>query len=271
MKSDYSEIVGLIPAAGYANRISPLPCSKEIYPVGFYNIDKTKYDSPKVISAYLLERMKYGGADMSYMIIRKGKWDIPQYYGNGDHIRMPLSYIVVGPTKGASFTIDKAYPFVKNKKILFGFPDIYFEPEDAYLKLLHRLTETGSDVVLGLFHAENPKKVDMVDIDSEGNILEISIKPEVTELKYTWIIGVWNPVFTNFIHSFLKSYETKERMLKSKKQRASKKEMHIGQALQGAIDKGFKINSVLFENHSYLDIGTTDDLKKAILQFNRNQ
>jgi glucose-1-phosphate thymidylyltransferase len=29
------EIIGLIPAGGVAERLSPLPCSKEIYPIGF--------------------------------------------------------------------------------------------------------------------------------------------------------------------------------------------------------------------------------------------
>jgi len=29
------EVVGIIPASGRATRIAPLPCSKELYPVGF--------------------------------------------------------------------------------------------------------------------------------------------------------------------------------------------------------------------------------------------
>jgi glucose-1-phosphate thymidylyltransferase len=269
MNSERSEIVGLIPAAGFANRISPIPCSKEIYPVGFYKADDQINFRPRVISAYLFDRMRDAGAEKCFMIIRKGKWDIPQYYGTGEDIGLPISFVVSEPTKGASFTIDKAYPFIKNKRIFFGFPDIYFEPKDAYLKLLNRLAETESDVVLGLFHAENPQKVDMVDVDSNGRILEITIKPEVTGLTFTWIIAVWNPEFTEFLHSSLNRNELCESIHKSNDNRATVKEMHLGHIFQNAIDNGLTINSILFENHRYLDIGTPDDLIKAVDQFSR--
>lgn len=33
---DHQDMVGLIPAAGNATRLQPLPCSKEIFPVGFH-------------------------------------------------------------------------------------------------------------------------------------------------------------------------------------------------------------------------------------------
>ena len=33
------EIIGVIPAAGRATRLGPLPCSKELFPVGFQNTD----------------------------------------------------------------------------------------------------------------------------------------------------------------------------------------------------------------------------------------
>lgn len=33
---DHQNMIGLIPAAGKAKRLQPLPCSKEIFPVGFH-------------------------------------------------------------------------------------------------------------------------------------------------------------------------------------------------------------------------------------------
>ena len=35
MPGELTSVVGLVPAAGRAKRIAPLPCSKEIFPVGF--------------------------------------------------------------------------------------------------------------------------------------------------------------------------------------------------------------------------------------------
>jgi hypothetical protein len=31
----FQEVVGLVPAGGLGTRTSPLPCSKELYPIGF--------------------------------------------------------------------------------------------------------------------------------------------------------------------------------------------------------------------------------------------
>ena len=33
--SNSEDVVGLIPASGQATRIAPLPCSKELFPIGF--------------------------------------------------------------------------------------------------------------------------------------------------------------------------------------------------------------------------------------------
>ena len=49
------ELVGIIPAAGTAQRISPLPCSKELFPVGFRRLDDSGELRPKSAANYLLE------------------------------------------------------------------------------------------------------------------------------------------------------------------------------------------------------------------------
>jgi hypothetical protein len=40
-------------------RIAPLPCSKEIYPVGFEIDKESKLKKPKSACEYLIEKMKY--------------------------------------------------------------------------------------------------------------------------------------------------------------------------------------------------------------------
>ena len=52
------DVVGLIPAGGAATRISPLPCSKELYPIGFRRIHGTAEQQPKVVCHYLFEKMR---------------------------------------------------------------------------------------------------------------------------------------------------------------------------------------------------------------------
>ena len=54
----YREVIGLLPAGGQAKRIAPLPFSKELYPIGFRRLDEDDNLRTKVVSHYLLEKMR---------------------------------------------------------------------------------------------------------------------------------------------------------------------------------------------------------------------
>ncbi len=106
-------LIGLVPAGGKATRISPLPLSKELYPVGFRgDVDDIKKNNqlnqaklrPKVVSHYLLEKMQLAGIDKAYFILRPGKWDIPAYFGDGAMLSMNLGYLIMGLPYGVPFT-----------------------------------------------------------------------------------------------------------------------------------------------------------------------
>ena len=81
------EVIGLIPCGGHATRISPLPCSKELFPVGLHKLPDGS-ERVKVASHALLEKMRIGGVRTAFSILRKGKWDIPEYYGDGSAVGM---------------------------------------------------------------------------------------------------------------------------------------------------------------------------------------
>ena len=49
-------IVGLVPAAGSGTRLSPLPYSKELIPIGMDLIGDDQVLRPKSVSHYLFER-----------------------------------------------------------------------------------------------------------------------------------------------------------------------------------------------------------------------
>jgi len=50
------DVVALIPAAGNGTRIAPIPASKEVFPIGFANVEGDKPEV-KVVSQYLFERL----------------------------------------------------------------------------------------------------------------------------------------------------------------------------------------------------------------------
>ena len=90
-----AEIVGLIPAAGQARRLAPLPCSKEVFPVGFEPVDAKGVGRPKPVCIFLLEKMAAAGAWKVYIVLRDGKWDIPSYLGDGSRYGLSLAYLMM--------------------------------------------------------------------------------------------------------------------------------------------------------------------------------
>jgi len=258
------EVVGLLPAAGSAERIAPLPCSKEIFPVGFYERDTRSGLRPKAVSHYLLDKMQIAGAEKAFIVIRRGKWDIPDYFSDGDFKHMPLAFISIDASSSAPFTIDQAYPFYKNALTLFGFPDILSTPSDCFCKLLNVQKGLNSDIVLGLYKADKPQKMDMVELDSENRIRRIHIKPSETDLLYTWIFAVWTPRFTLFMHTYLAELMAADPDRSQQSSNFRHKELYMGDVIQEAIDNNLSVDKFIFQNGKYIDIGTPDDLERAV-------
>ncbi len=251
------DIIALLPAGGQATRLSPLPLSKELYPVGFRATDSGL--KPKVVAHYLLEKMRRSGITKAFFILRPGKWDIPAYFGDGAMLDLPIGYLTVHVPHGVPYTLNQAYPFVQNALVAIGFPDILFEPADAYAHLIVRQSRSQADVVLGLFPTEHYWKAGMVDFDDSGRVRQIIEKPKMSELprnfelKYMWAIALWTPRFTQFLHDYLAAIPNPAQ------------EIPIGDVIQASIQSGLQVEAVPFPNGSYLDVGTPADLMTAIL------
>jgi glucose-1-phosphate thymidylyltransferase len=250
-----NDLVGVIPAAGLATRLSPLPCSKELYPLGLSDASGRNPVRPKAAGHYLLEKMRLGGVTKAYVVLRKQKWDIPGYWGDGSGLGMNLAYLVLDTSPGVPFTIDHAYPFVQHATIAFGFPDILFDPQDAFLQLIASHHSSNAEVTLGLFPVHRPENVDMVDIDSRGRVRQIVIQPSATPLRHSWAIAVWTPVFTQFLH---------ENVASLRERAEARPEVSVGQVFQLALEAGLNVNSAIVSRSPYVDIGTPEGLISAM-------
>lgn len=197
------------------------------------------------------------------MVLRKGKWDIPAYFGDGRQLSMHLAYLIMRRSYGVPFTLDQAYPFIRTATILFGFPDIVFLPEDLYTLLLDRLAAADADIALGVFKARRPEKMDMVKLNAENQILKIDIKPGNTGLTHTWIAAAWTPSFTEFMHSFVARYAETDNGGDDSTLSRMPGELHVGDVIQAAITAKMKTAVVRFDSDCYLDIGTPEDMVAA--------
>lgn len=264
------EVIGVVPAAGKGTRLAPLPCSKELYPIGFAQTGREGTLRPKAVSEYLFDKFRAAGIGKSIVIIRTGKWDIPAYFGDGQLVGIDLAYLVISDSWGPPATIDRAYPFVKAACVAFGFPDILFGPDDVFVHLLQRQTESGCDVVLGLYPAHDPRSMDMVDVDPQGRVRTIELKPPASQSTYAWICAVWTPVFTEFLHRFLAAPETRANLaLLANPQTDPSGDLPVGAVLRAAVQAGLRVEGVSFPGETYLDIGTPAALSAALATYGR--
>ena len=254
------DIVAVIPAAGIATRISPLPCSKEILPVGIGQWGENLSRRPKVSIQYLLENLRMANITKAYIIIRDNKWDIPAFLGDGKITGMNIAYLMMGLPYGTPFSINQAYPFTGSNLVALGFPDILIRPQNVYKTLINKLKKEQAEVVLGLFRATNPQKMDMIEFDKSNNVSRIVIKPKETDLQYTYINAVWTPVFSRYMNEFL------IRKL-GDIENATASELYVGHVLQAFMKDGNNVAYSIIENGSYIDIGTLDDYSDAVSKY----
>lgn len=248
-------LLGLIPAAGRALRLGPLPCSKELLPIGFR--ETPQGPAPKVAGHYLLERFRAGGVRRIFMVLHESKWDVPRYFGTGGIADVSLAYLSIPGSRSVPETLDHAFPFVQDSIVALGFPDVLFEPVDAYARLVERQAATGAALVLGLFPTERFRSTDMVELGDDGRILRVEVRPESTTLRYNWLIAVWSPVFTRFLHDAVASAPVVEG------------ELQIGAVVRAAVEGGLRVEGVEFPEGSYRDIGTPGELAAAVREHAR--
>lgn len=252
--------VAVIPAAGEGRRVAPLPGSKEVLPLGTQAMPDRDGPRARVVSQHLLEALKAGGAETAYWVLREGKWDIPAYWGDGHRVDLPCAYLTARWTYGVPFTIDQAYPFVKERVVLLGFPDILFHPLDAFRTLRHELADTDADVILGCMPVEDPTTVDVVEKAPDGTVTAIHVKPDDTPLRDAWCLAAWGPRFTGWLHDRIASIIADP----DRRARVNAHERHLGHVFQAAIEDGLSVRGVSFPDGQFLDIGTPEALAEAL-------
>ena len=203
--------------------------------------------------------MRQGGVSRAFFILRKGKWDIPQYYGNGAAIGMDLGYLVMGRPYGPPYTLDAAYPFVRGARIAFGFPDILFGPRDAFARALERLAATRADLVLGLYRVLIRGSLTWSRLTAAARA---RVGHQACRDKAEIGLGIRGmDIEVHGVHARVSRGATDDRRRPGIGLPA---ELTVGQVIQAAISEGLVTQSVIFPRRTYLDIGTPDNLIEAV-------
>lgn len=246
-------LVGLIPAAGIARRLGGLSQSKEILPVVFGS-NRTEYSvTAKPVCTHLLGGLSRAGVTKAFIVLRTGKWDVPETLAKYPATGLDLSYILIDESAGVPWTLDRAYKFVSGSNVVMGFPDVLVRPPTFYRQLVDELRAGRSDVVLGVMPTTNPGKVDVVEIADNGKVHSIRPKPDDLSAAKAWIAAAWRPSFSDYLHDYL---------VNSPARSSTDREIQIGDILAASLND-LDVRAVEFEDGHFIDIGTPEDLARV--------
>ncbi len=258
------EIWGLIPAAGRATRLRRDPQghlrkgpSKEIVSLPLPG-GAPAGTAPRLACQDLLDNFRLAGVARAVVVLRQGKWDIPKRLGDGAEFGVDLAYRVIGPSeaaRGVPFTLAAAIPFLGDRNVALGFPDLLVQPRDLLARLVRHREQSQSEIALALVPCSRPQSSDLVDLSPRGTVRRIEIKPESTTLKWTWAFALWTPRFTRFLHKWTAGFNARSKRLG--------REPHAGDLFIGALGEGFEIDALPEPSGRVLDIGTPEALAAA--------
>jgi glucose-1-phosphate thymidylyltransferase len=161
--------VGVIPAAGYAERLQPLECSKELLSI-----------AGRPVIDYLVERMRAGGCSELRVVTRPEKEDVIAYASEIE------ASVVLGYPANINESLAAGMEGLSPDGIvLLGFPDSLWEPVDGFKPLL-RAVAGGREVALGLFRSPGLVGSDFLSFDDSGAIAGFHIKPADPPSDWIW-------------------------------------------------------------------------------------
>ncbi len=163
-------IVGVIPAAGYATRLQPLPCSKEMLPI-----------HGRPVMDHVIDRMHIAGCTQLRVVTRPEKEDVIAHA-----VELGATVVLAYPTTPSESFVAGMAGLAPDEIVLIGWPDTLWEPEDGYVPLVEAV-EAGHEIALGLFETPDLKRSDVLSFDDSGRITGIHIKP--ARPPSTWIWG----------------------------------------------------------------------------------
>ena len=163
-------VVGVVPAAGYALRLQPLPHSKEMLQVG-----------GRPIMDYLVDRMRAGGAEEIRVVTRREKEDVIAHCE-----RLGASVVLADRPRSTRRSPRGWRGSPRPTSCCSASRTRCGCPRTASVAS-PRPVESGPDVALGLFDVPGVEGSDYLVLDESGAITDIDIKP--VEPRSTWIWG----------------------------------------------------------------------------------
>lgn len=162
-------MVGVVPAAGRAERLPSLKGSKEALIV-----------RGRPLLEHLVERMRRAPCSELRVVTRPEKEDVIRLA-----VGLGARVIERRPRTVAASILLGLDGLAAEDIALVGFPDTLWEPVDGYARLLRRL-RPPADVVLGLFEFAEPERSDVVEPAPAGVVRRVRSRPTRPSSNLVW-------------------------------------------------------------------------------------
>lgn len=266
-------VVGVVPAAGRAERLDWLPCSKELLPLltpagratreGADSAGKEDAPEPEPVCYGVLRALARAGVERAYVPIRTGKWDVPAHLRGGEALGLALSYVVLEDSPSPAHSIDAAYPFTRGSIVALGFPDVILGVENPFRALLDRWRDSEADVVLGLFPPSPDYRTERVSVGEDGLVGAIDPVPAEEDERPTWTLAVWGPDFGRYLHEAVAAWD-RAAARASESGDDPPPELVLGDVLRTALENGMSIEGVQVSEEPFVDVGEPERLMAAM-------
>lgn len=284
-----STVVGVLPAAGRAERLGALSSSKEVLPLLPAARGSSAGPGDPVCHS-VLRALRTAGVRRVYMVIRAGKEDIPAALGDGSALGLELSYIALDDSPSPAHSVDAAFTRIADRTVALGFPDVILGVEDPFTSLLDRWRASAAEVVLGLFPPDPGYATDRVRLEPGGRVRAFDpprppggppasvgdapgsgsvqpgagVDPAPEARTWTWTLAVWGPTFTRWLHELVAARDGAHGKVDADAGGgAGREELVMGRVMRLALEHGFRIEGVPVAERPFLDVGDPARLARA--------
>lgn len=225
-------------AGGTGSRLRPITHTgpKQLVPV-----------ANRPVIEYAIEDLREAGiTEIGVVLGNKGREEIQDLLGDGSDYNVHITYIVQGNPLGLAHAAACAREFIGEDNFVMYLGDNILKQGITDLVKSFELGDYEAGIALQ--EVDNPHQYGIVDIDDEGEVQQLSEKPEKPPSNLALIgIYVFSPTIFGAIDHLSPS---------------SRGELEITDAIQLLLDDGYNINSHTVEGW-WKDTGKPEDILEA--------
>lgn len=227
----------LVLSGGRGTRLRPITYTfaKQLVPV-----------ANKPILFYVLENISRLGIKEVGIVVGDTKEEIKKYVGNGSKWGFNVTYIYQSEPLGLAHAVKVSREFLKDNEFLMYLGDNILL--DDLSSLIKEYREKKSNAMILLTEVKNPQDFGVATLNSRGEVVRLVEKPKNPESNLA-LVGVY--IFDKNVHSVIDDLKPSWRG-----------ELEITDAIQGLIDRGFRVHSHMVSGW-WKDTGKVEDLLEA--------